>query len=143
MDDAARESGTSEDFAAVPTVPTVPTVPGGSAAPWTGPVEHRTDLRGLLRSATAEPGGARGGTTPSPGEAMALASCAMRLVEAQLVGSGGTGLAAADVSTARAALREARELLDAAAAELPGEPVSAHRRLRSRLRLSRPRPDRR
>ena len=140
MDDAGRESGAGEKFAAVPAAPAVPTVP---PPPWVGPVEHRTDLRWLLGPGSPEPVSARGGATPSPGEAMALASSAMRLVEAQLVGSGSTGLAAADMGTARAALHEARELLDAAAAGLPGEPVSAPRRLRSRLGLARARPDRR
>jgi len=137
MDDAARESGTSEEFAAVSAAP------DASPPPWVGPVEHRTDLRGLLRPVTSERVGTQGGATPSPGEAMALASSAMRLVEAQLVGPGNAGLAAADLSTARAALREARELLDAAAAGLPDDPVGAHRRLRSRLGLARARPDRR
>jgi hypothetical protein len=98
-------------------------------------------VRGLLRAARPEPVGARASATPTPGEAMALASSAMRLVESQLIGSGGTGLAAADLNTAQAALREARELLDAAAAGLPDEPVSTPRRLRRRLGLARSRPD--
>lgn len=137
MDEAARESGAGDDVAAVPDVPARP----GTAQPppWTGLIEHRTDLRGLLRPARTAPAG----VTPTPGEAMALASSAMRLVEAQLVGSGSAAVAAADLSTARAALREARELLDAAAAGLPGEPLNAPRRLRSRLGLARQRPDRR
>lgn len=135
MDEAARESGAGDDAA---TVPDVPARPGTAQPPWTGLIEHRTDLRGLLRSASST---ASAGVTPSPGEAMALASSAMRLVEAQLVGSGSAAVAAADLSTARAALREARELLDAAAAGLPDEPLNAPRRLRSRLGLARQRPD--
>lgn len=71
----------------------------------------------------------------SPGEAMTLAATAVRMVEAQLGGSGAEGLAPDQVSSAREVLQAALQALQAAVSRIEGEAQPSQAR-RFRMRRS-------